>query len=171
MVSHIPVVAVLMIVQGVLECLAGVLYAYVAFVVRQEAGWDAPAGRMPRGGMPAGGMPGGGIFPLTLVLIVALLVVALSIGILRIIAGITNLKYRGRRLGLAALTVGTLSLFTGYCAPTTIALLVYGLIVYMNEDVRRAFAMGEQGFSSGQIRAKFNRRKRRRMDDDDSWDR
>jgi hypothetical protein len=97
--------------------------------------------------------------------------VTLGVGILRIIAGIMNLKYRGRRLGLTALIIGTLSLFTMYCAPTSIALLVDGLIVYMDEDVRRAFALGEQGFSSEKIRRLGNRRNRRHIDEDDPWER
>jgi len=73
-------------------------------------------------------------------------------GGLNIVAGVKNLKYRSRTLGIAALAIGGLGMFTCYCAPTAIGLLIYGLIIYLNEDVRRAFEMGEQGASPDQIK-------------------
>jgi len=42
-----------------------------------------------------------------------------------------------------------------YCAPTSIALFVYGLIVYLNSDVATAFEMAEQGVSPKEIKATF----------------
>ena len=54
---------------------------------------------------------------------------------------------------MAALISSVASMFTGYCAPTAIALLIYGLIIYLNDDVRRAFEMGEQGYPPEHIKA------------------
>jgi hypothetical protein len=76
----------------------------------------------------------------------------LGVGGLNIAAGIKNLKYRGRTLGIIALSLGVLSIFGCYCSPTAIGLLIYGLIIYLNQDVSRAFAMGEQGASPEQIK-------------------
>jgi hypothetical protein len=38
-----------------------------------------------------------------------------------------------------------------FCAPTAIALLIFGLIIYLNADVQRAFELGEQGATPDQI--------------------
>ena len=44
-----------------------------------------------------------------------------------------------------------------YCLPTAIGLFVYGLIVLLNEPVKRAFAMGEQGRTAAEIQNHFAR--------------
>jgi hypothetical protein len=59
-------------------------------------------------------------------------------------------------MGLVSIIVGLASMFTCYCAPTAIALLVYGLMIYLNNAVRTAFQMGQQGQSAEQILAAFN---------------
>ena len=76
----------------------------------------------------------------------------IGVGGLNIAAGIKNLKYRSRTLGIAALCLGIVPVFTCYCAPTAIGILIYGLIIYLNRDVSRAFEMGEQGISPEQIK-------------------
>ncbi len=83
--------------------------------------------------------------------------VGLVAGILHIIAGIRNLSYRGRTLGIVALIAGGLSVGTIYCAPTTIGLMIYGLIVYFSADGRRAFELGEKGMSGAEIRELYAR--------------
>ena len=75
-----------------------------------------------------------------------------GVGGLNIAAGIKNLKYRSRTLGITALSLGALAMFSCYCAPTAIGLMIYGLIIYLNQDVSRAFEMGEQGASTDQIK-------------------
>jgi heme/copper-type cytochrome/quinol oxidase subunit 2 len=62
------------------------------------------------------------------------------IGLLQIAAGISNLRLKGRTFGLIAIVGGV---FT--CLPTSIYLLVYGLIIYLHNKTRRAFELGEQG--------------------------
>ncbi|MBS0210842.1 MAG: hypothetical protein JSS27_18015 [Planctomycetes bacterium] len=56
------------------------------------------------------------------------------------LAGWQNYHYRGRAFGLIALFSNLVTIFTCYCAPTSIALMVYGLVVYLSEDSERAFA-------------------------------
>jgi hypothetical protein len=76
-------------------------------------------------------------------------------GVLRIIAGWSNLHFRRRVLGMTALGVGLLTMITAYCAPTSIALAVYGLIVYLNEPVIAAFALGDRGHTVSEIKNAF----------------
>ena len=81
------------------------------------------------------GMRGLGIFMLFLA------IPAVLCGAVRIIAGIFNLRFRRRGLGMVALGLGLLTMITGYCAPTSIALAIYGLIVFVNEPVVAAFEL------------------------------
>jgi len=81
----------------------------------------------------------------------------LIIAVLNIYAGIRNFKYRSRTLGIVAMASGLLSLLTCYCLPTAIAVMVYGLIVYLNYEVEEAFRMGEAGYASSDIRETFRR--------------
>ena len=83
--------------------------------------------------------------------------ISLVIGVLGIWAGIRMLKFRGRTLGIVALSSGLLSIAGCYCLPTAIGLFIYGLIVLLNEPVKRAFAMGEQGTSAADIQNQFAR--------------
>lgn len=62
---------------------------------------------------------------------------------LQIFAGIRVLKHRSRTLAIVALSAGLLSLFGCYCAPTSLALFVYGLVLLLRGDVIEAFRRGE----------------------------
>jgi hypothetical protein len=146
MVSQIRVVAILNCVQGGLEVLVGLMLVVMAFVIpsliaAQQAGQP--------GGPPAGfewvmigtyGVMGGGL---------------LIAGSLRLYAGIQNFRFRARTLGIVSLSVGLLSMLGCYCAPTSIAVFIYGLIVYLNPAVKAAFDMGQQGMNADQILASF----------------
>jgi hypothetical protein len=140
MASHIKVVAILMIVQGALETIMGAFFAIMGPLMFGLTKWTST--------LP-GGSPPPPDFNLSAGLIsgiyLALGLPVLAVGIFRIIAGIRNLKYRGRVMGIVALALGAVSFMTCYCMPTSIALLVYGLITYLDEQSKRAFALGEQG--------------------------
>jgi hypothetical protein len=86
---------------------------------------------------------------------VAMAVVVGSCGVIRVAAGLTNLRFRNRRLGIAALGIGLIAVFTAFCAPTSIAMAVYGLIVYLNDSVIAAFEMGNAGKTPSEIQAAF----------------
>jgi hypothetical protein len=150
MVKQVTIVAILMMIQGVLESLMGVFLCVMGpfiFTIMQQMPQNQPGAQPPPEEL-AGILSG---------VYVLLGVVALIAGVLKIVAGVRNLKYRGKVLGIVALASGVATIFTCYCAPTAIALLVYGLIVYLNADVGRAFAMGEQGMTPDQIKAAFDR--------------
>jgi hypothetical protein len=139
-VGQVTVISILMIVQGSLVSLIGLLCMVMGPAMLALSGASHRSGD----DQLISGI--GGAFYLFAGALLA------AAGGLNITAGIKNLKYRSRNLGIAALCIGALAMFTCYCAPTAIGLLIYGLIIYLNQDVSRAFEMGEQGASPEQIK-------------------
>jgi uncharacterized membrane protein HdeD (DUF308 family) len=110
--KHIPFLAAFQVAQGCLESVWGFVFAF---------------------------SPGDGPYAMHL----ALLGLAASFaGLVRVVAGLLNVLVRGRGLGMAVLVLGLMSGVTCCCLPTSVALCAYGLVVYTNDDVRRAFARG-----------------------------
>ena len=151
MVRHVPVVAILMMVQGGLELLAGLglvgmgVFFVVMMRMEQVRGNAAGPPDVPPEAMGwiMLGMYGG------------MGLIALIAGGLHLFAGMRNYRFRSRTLGFVALAGGLAAMFTCYCAPTAIALGVYGLITYVNPEVAQAFAMGEAGRTREEILAAF----------------
>jgi hypothetical protein len=147
-VAQVRVVAILNCVQGALEIMLGLMLVAMAIIMPIMLGMEQEGNRH---GQPApeelkwfiGGMYGvmGGL--------------PLIAGLLRVYAGIQNFRFRGRTLGLVSFFVGLISMMACYCAPTSIAILVYGLIVYLNPAVKAAFDMGQQGMSGDQVLSSF----------------
>ena len=81
--------------------------------------------------------------------------VVLSAAIVRVVAGVRCLRYRSRTFAIVALSSGVLTILTGYCLPTGLALLIWGLVVLMNESTVRAFTLGDQGMSLDEISTKM----------------
>jgi hypothetical protein len=144
MVAHVLAVAIMMIVQGVMEILLGLMYAGAGLVVPMLM--ESELRRNPSGAPPTW---------FFLALYGAMGLMGLVPGILHLIGGIRGLRYRGRTFGILALCAGMLSVFTCYCAPTSIALGIYGLITYLNPQVAQAFAMGDAGRTRDEIRSAF----------------
>jgi hypothetical protein len=148
MVSHVPVVAILMMVQGGLELLMGLGLVAMGgiFPVLMRMGELRDGGEGPPPEMVGWMMLAiyGGLGVLTLV----------AAG-LHLFAGLRNYRFRSRTLGLVALSGGLVTVFTCYCAPTSVALAVYGLVTYLNPDVSHAFALGEAGRKRNEILATF----------------
>lgn len=74
------------------------------------------------------------------VLSVAIIGLVFVLGILKIVAGVRNFQRRSRILGIIAISVAPLSVFTLFCAPSALVIMVYGLVVYLHCDVKLAFA-------------------------------
>jgi hypothetical protein len=139
LVRHVPLVATLLIVQGVLECLLVLLYACLLPLVNlpelfdrsQENPW---------------------IFVSQLLGLVLLMAFTLAMAVVKLVAGIRNRRWQGRVLGLVALSSGLISCCTLWCGPTGIALGIYGLIVYTDQGVLRTFraAAGDSPLRSEQ---------------------
>ena len=146
-VSQVRVVAILNCVQGGLEIAIGLMLVAVAIIIPVMMGMEEldPNGQLPPEEMRwfVGGLYGvmGGV--------------PLIAGLLRLYAGIQNFRFRGRTLGLVSFFVGLASMMACYCAPTSIGIMVYGLIVYLNPAVKQAFDMGQQGMTGDQILASF----------------
>jgi len=64
-------------------------------------------------------------------------------GTLGLWAGALNFSHRGRTLGIVALVSGLVSVVTCWCFPSSLALLIYGLIIYLSHDAERAFRWRE----------------------------
>jgi hypothetical protein len=145
---HVRVVAILMMVQAVLELLAaaglGAMAAYMPIVFRQMQQVQKPPAAV--------NQPEIWIVPL---IYGGMAAAALAAGVLHLVAGLRNYRFRGRTLGIVALSCGMLTFFTCYCLPTAVALGVYGLIVYLNRGSSAAFQMGKAGYKPAEIIATF----------------
>lgn len=155
LVHHVTALSILTIVQGSLVTLFGLGLMAMALVM--PAMLKAQAEMRPQPRMPAR-PPMPEHVELTLLFVYGGMgVISLVIGVLGIWAGIRMLKFRGRTLGFVALSSGLLTIAGCYCLPTAIGLFIYGLIVLLNEPVRRAFTMGEQGRTAAEIQNHFSR--------------
>ena len=74
------------------------------------------------------------------------------VAVLRIWSGIAGFKFKRRKMAIFASVLGTTSALTMLCSIFSIGMLIYGLIIYLNRDVRRAYEMAEQGMTPDQIR-------------------
>ena len=97
LVGHVPVVATLLIVVGVLEGFFAIFMLTFAVLALALPGREAAS---------MGGMA---------ILMVLLSIPAAICSVLRIIAGMYNLRFRKRTLGMVALVAGLATVFTGYC--------------------------------------------------------
>jgi hypothetical protein len=141
MARHIATVAMLLIVQGAFDLVIGLALVGVALFVRQ-GDTAALAARLP-------------LEPQAAVIVFAPLFAAS--GVLKIVAGARNYNYRSRLLGILALASCAVSMANCYCAPASLAVLVFGLVVYRHPDSGRAFVMGAQGLSREWIEASVGR--------------
>ena len=151
-IQQIPVIASLMIVQGVLYLiLALIMFGYAVLFSQIENFVDqAEAAQMQEEFQD---MPGGVTFMIVLFFLVGLPIFALAI--MHFIAAFGGFKYRYRTFGIVTLIMGLGASLTCYCAPTAIGLGVYGLIIYFNPAVSRAFELSRQGLSKQEILNQF----------------
>ncbi len=139
-VQQVRVVAILNCVQGGLECLLGGFaivggtFMSIAMQMEQNRGVDQNGP-----GWIVGAIYG------------AFGAIVLLAGLLRFYTGWQNFRYRKRVLGIVSFVCGLVSMLACYCAPTGIAMLIYGLIVYLHPAVKAAFEMGEKGLAGDAI--------------------
>ncbi len=151
MVRHVPIVAVLMIVQGCLEVVMGLglvgLGAVLPRIMQSE---------MARQGQPPE-VPDPETMSWILLAVYGFLgLLVLSGAVLHILAGIRNYMFRSRMLGIVALIAGMVTtLITCYCAPTAVALGVYGLVCYLNPEVTHVFGLVAAGKTKDEILGSF----------------
>ncbi len=151
-VHHVRIVAILMIVQGAFELLASLALFALAVMIPSmmlQGGFDAPVQQ---------GQPPPEAFLWILPIVYGGIgILVLIVAVLHIFAGVRNYQFRSRTLGIVAMATGLLGLLTVYCLPTAAGIMVYGLIVYLNQEVSEAFRMGEAGYRASDILAAFRR--------------
>jgi hypothetical protein len=133
---QVPVVAALLVANGVLLCVIGIGYIALATFVTNQLIDQVVAQEKLQGR--------DGAFPPAVRWIVfgtwaGLGALGLVDGLVGIVAGIRNYRYRGRTLGIVALIGGLGTILFFWLMPLSIALLIYGLIIYMSQDGSRAF--------------------------------
>ena len=140
-VRRVPIIAILMIVHGVVAALGGIaLFLLVGLFVAVPQMSE---------------QMGASATQIFIAMYAVIGVILILVGILQIVAGFRNYRFRGRQMGLVALGSGLLYVFTFYCAITGIPLAIVGLITYLNPVVKEAFAMGDRGASREEILVAF----------------
>ncbi len=166
MAGQVPIVSILMIVHGAMLSLMGLLYAIMGpalFAMMQIDKQNVRGDDQAFMGVMSGVYIGCGV-------------VMLAIGILHVTSGIMALRYRSRILAIVTLFTNVVALWTCYCAPTGLAVMIFGLIVFFNHEVAEAFRMVGEGASIEQAleavdRSRgFERRDDFRRDEDDRRD-
>lgn len=123
-------VAVFLIVQGILETLLGVVCGVVGPFVATSIASEVRTGRaFKEDSMRA----------LLIAVYVLLGVVGTLGGGLKIVAGVKTLNLRGGSLRFVALASCIVTSILCYCAPSAIALGIWGLVVHLRPDVQAAF--------------------------------
>jgi Cytochrome oxidase complex assembly protein 1 len=128
MVQHVRQLGGLMIAQGILSCGVGFISLAVGplnliFLSKQRS--DFPFF--------------GKVVP-WLYIVSGLLI--LTSGVLNILAGVKVRRFQNRPLAIVALATNAVYLFSFFnlpCFPIALALMIFGLVVVLNQDVRRAF--------------------------------
>jgi hypothetical protein len=167
-VGQVTVVAVLMIVHGALVVLMGGTVATVwltgadqfekEFEKQRKTQNEAARKRLAdKPGQQVPDVLGPGFVKVMTAGIAVVGVLCVAAGLLSMIAGIMNLRFKGRVLGIFSLLFGFGASLSCYCAPTAVALGIYGLVVYFNSDVARAFAAVKQGYSPAEVKAAARR--------------
>lgn len=143
---QIKVVAILLMVEGALEVMAGIFLCIMGPMAIAMFRASPP----PSAGGPApqpeliGGM------------YIAMGVVTLIAAIPKIVAGIRNVSLKSRTLGFVGLGSCVLSLGSCYCSLFALGLGIYGLIVYVNERSAEAFRLVESGMTPEQAIAQVD---------------
>jgi hypothetical protein len=160
MVTHMPAVSILMIINGVLNCLLGLVLGIALPLLYSKGTFEEDGLPPPHDELV--------IFSV-IIAICGLLVMAL--GILNIVGGFCCKRFRARGLTLAALFANLgMFLVAGFFSVPGVALSVYGLIVLFNRDVIRTYERVARGGSLDPY--SFDSHDGGRDDDDiDDWDR
>jgi hypothetical protein len=146
MVSQVKIVSILMIVNGALVVLVGLIFSVggplvLAMVRSTGHGPRDPDERM--------------AMEIAWYVYLVIGIPTVLVGIVTMIAGVRALLFRGRIMALVALFLNIIPMCTMYCAPTSLGLLIYGLIVFFHADVARAFQMVAEGVPAAEVEARF----------------
>jgi hypothetical protein len=160
MVQQVSIVSILMIVHGALVTVTGLLFAFMGpamfALIHLDPNPDDPDEKVGAAMMLVVSLSCGGLWVI--------------VGALNVFAGIQCRNFRGHTLSLVALFSNLLAVFSLICSPTSLGLIIYGLMVLMSADVKRAFSMAAQGATTLEILNAFEPGRRRNRDDrDEPW--
>jgi hypothetical protein len=152
LIGHVRVVAVLSMIEGVLELMLAALCLLVGVL---GVGMRAQFIRE----FEKGGDPNAHVFVnFVTIFYCSAGIVMLIIGGMRIYAGLRNYFFQGRALGIVSVCLGFAGSVTGICALPAIGLGVYALIVYFNKEATEAFQMRSQGATADDVIKAFHSR-------------
>jgi hypothetical protein len=151
-VSQVRTFAILNIIQGALEIPMGLMSTGMAVLFPVMMSMEQARDPSAEAELPFEGR----MLWLVSGIYLAIGMPVLTCGILRIVSGVRNFRFKGRTLSLISIIAGVSSVLSCYCAPTALGILVYGLILHLNPAVKAAFEMGRQGRTAEQILAAFS---------------
>lgn len=146
MYNQVPVIGILMIVNGVLCTLFGMLLMFWGPFMQQFLNMQ---------GAPPPPPEAQQVLQVVSIVYIALGAVVALAGVINIAGGVAALRYRSRAFVLTALFFNIIPIFTCYCAPTSLGLMIWGLIVMFQGDVAQAFSLGASGYSAEEIRQRM----------------
>lgn len=164
MVKQVQVVAILMIVNGAIVSVMGLFYVAMGPFMFAMMNMAPPPGQQGPNSSDAA------VLSAMSVVYVVLGLVVLMAAILNIVAGIRSLSFRNRTLALVALFSNVAPLFTCYCLPTSLGVMIYGLIVFFQSDVARAFQLVAEGVPAERFKRGWDPEDDEDMDDERSLD-
>lgn len=132
-VAHVPVFAIVLMVHGALVLAMGLMLVVYGASLLWSFGTMPEAEQMPPG--PLSMMPG-----MLIGTMIAEAALHLLVGGLQFWAGWRVRTYRSRGFGIAAGVLGLLTVLGCYCLPTSLAMLVWSLVVLLRDDVAQRFA-------------------------------
>lgn len=166
MVPQVSVIGTLMIINGVLCIIYGIVLMALGPFMQQF--FEMQGAQAPPQAQQQMQQMQQMIHVFTVVNIVLGAASALA-GVMNIAGGIAAMRFRGRTFVIIALFFNIAALSTCYCAPTSLGLMIWGLIAMFQKDVADAFTLGASGLSAGEIKDRFSRRGYHSAEDDDDW--
>jgi len=151
-VRQVNVIAWLMIVQGILILLfSAFAFVYAYYITHIDSFFDGATAKELQQQMPPE------FRERYYWLFTVWGIIAAILAILHFWSAWLNFDLRGRLLGIVTMALGLTMLFSCWCAPTSIGLAIYGLIIYFQPAVVHAFHLRQSGMTKQQVLATFVR--------------
>jgi hypothetical protein len=167
MVSQVPIIGILMIVNGILCILYGFVQMamgpFMQSIFAMQGAQMPPEAKVQMQQMQQ-------MMQYMFWVYIALGTLNAVVGVVSIAAGIPAMRYRSRTFVIIALFLNPATFMSCYCLPTSLGLMIWGLIVLLQKDVAEAFKMGAAGISADEIKQRFADDRRRDDDYDDDPD-
>ncbi len=139
--KYVPWVAILLLIHGALMFLAAIALIVVITImvpnITQQIEKQQEAQRQQNPNGPQ--LTKEGTATMLYAMYGSVAAIVSVIGIIDIYAGIRNYGYHNRTLGIITLVLNMGSILTCWCAPLSIALMIFGMIIYLSPESDRAF--------------------------------